>query len=161
MGRDCGYLALVSALVAGAEALIIPEIEYDLDGIGRRLSRELAGARNYAIAVCSEAVEGAALELKELFQERIGIDSRLTILGHMQRGGSPTVYDRRMAVTFVTEAVDGLQDSLAMGNLDSQRDWGFATKLILAARLVGWVAAIVKDTGKTLWVVVDGGYTNF
>ena len=46
--------------------------------------------------------------MMKIFKEKIGIDSRVTVLGHLQRGGSPTVYDRRMAVEFVTAAIDGL-----------------------------------------------------
>jgi 6-phosphofructokinase 1 len=108
MGRHCGYLALISALVSGAEALLIPEIEYDLESIERRLAREVKDGRTYAIAICSEAVEGGAAALVKIFQEKIGIDSRITVLGHLQRGGSPTVHDRRMAVEFITAAIDGL-----------------------------------------------------
>lgn len=109
MGRDCGYLAVVSAIVAGAEVCIVPEIPHDLDGIMARLKADFSRGRGYAIAVVAEAVAGASAALVESFQEALAIETRLTVLGHTQRGGSPTVYDRLMAVEFVTQAITGLE----------------------------------------------------
>jgi 6-phosphofructokinase 1 len=109
MGHSCGYLALVSALVSGAEVCIIPEIRHDLDSIGRRLRNDFESGRRYAIAVVSEGVEGASAEMLDWFHQELSVDSRLTTLGHTQRGGSPTVHDRLMAVAFVSEAIEGLE----------------------------------------------------
>lgn len=109
MGHKCGYLALVSALVSGAEVCIIPEIRHDLQKIKGRLKGEFESGRNYAIAVVSEAVRGASAEMLEWFHRELSVDSRLTTLGHTQRGGSPTVHDRLMAVEFVEEAICGLE----------------------------------------------------
>ena len=109
MGHSCGYLALVSALVSGAEVCIIPEIHHDLDSIGRRLKNDFEGGRRYAIAVVSEGVRGASAEMLDWFHRELSVDSRLTVLGHTQRGGSPTVHDRLMAVAFVAEAIEGLE----------------------------------------------------
>ena len=109
MGRHCGYLALISALVSGAEVCIIPEIEHDLEKISNRLKTEFGRGRRYAIAIVSEGVPGASEQMLEWFQRELSIDSRLTTLGHTQRGGSPTVHDRLMAVEFVAEAIEGLE----------------------------------------------------
>jgi 6-phosphofructokinase 1 len=109
MGRRSGYLAMVSAIVSGAEVCIIPEIPYDLASMRARLGGEFAARRNYAIAVVAEAVKGVGPEIVNWFKEELGIDSRLTVLGHTQRGGSPTVYDRLAAVEFVDQALTGLE----------------------------------------------------
>ena len=107
MGKECGYLALVSALTSGAEMCLIPEISYDLDSYKERFKAQSKERRGYFIAVISEAMENAE-QLSKWFENEIGIESRVTTLGHIQRGGNPTVYDRLMAFHFVTHAIDGL-----------------------------------------------------
>jgi 6-phosphofructokinase 1 len=107
MGRECGYLALVSALTSGAEMCLIPEIPYDLDSYKERFQKQIAEGRRYFIAVVSEAMQNSE-EISKWFEEEIDIESRIMVLGHMQRGGNPTVYDRLMAFDFVTHAIDGL-----------------------------------------------------
>ncbi|MDR2639697.1 MAG: 6-phosphofructokinase [Helicobacteraceae bacterium] len=107
MGRDCGYLALVSALTSGAEICLIPELPYDLDSLGRRFKREVQAGRTYIIAIVAEGVKFAS-QLTEWLEDEIGMESRLTTLGHIQRGGSPTVHDRLMGFEFATLAIDGL-----------------------------------------------------
>jgi len=114
MGRDSGYLALVSAVNSGAEVCLVPEIAYDLDSIASRMAQEFVNGRSYAIAVVSEAT-GASDELLELFRNKVGIESRLTVLGHIQRGGSPTAVDRRVAFEFAEAAVCGLESDLTAG----------------------------------------------
>jgi len=109
MGRECGYLALVSALTSGAEMCLIPEIPYDLDNYKKRFKKEIEEGRAYFIALVSEAL-GNTEEIAQWFQEEVGVDSRMMVLGHMQRGGNPTVYDRLMAYHFVTHAIDGLME---------------------------------------------------
>jgi 6-phosphofructokinase 1 len=107
MGRECGYLALVSALTSGAEMCLIPEIPYDLDNYKSCFQKQMQEGREYFIAVISEALKNSK-DIAQWFEEEIGIESRITVLGHMQRGGNPTVYDRLMAFDFVTHAIDGL-----------------------------------------------------
>lgn len=107
MGRACGYLTLVSALTSGAEMCLIPEIPYDLDNYKKRFQKEMKDGREYFIAVVSEALKTSE-EIAKWFEEEIGIESRVMVLGHIQRGGNPTVYDRLMAYHFVTHAIDGL-----------------------------------------------------
>lgn len=107
MGRDCGYLALVSALTSGAEMCLIPEIPYSLESLKKRYIKEIAEGRNYFIAIVCEALKNAQ-EIADWFQEEIGFESRVTILGHIQRGGNPTVRERLMAYQFSTYAIDAL-----------------------------------------------------
>ena len=108
MGRECGYLALVSALTSGAELCLIPEINYSLDEYEKRFKKQIANGRHYFIAVVSEGIKQDSYAISRWFEEKIGIESRVTILGHIQRGGNPTVYDRLMAYKFVSHAIDGL-----------------------------------------------------
>lgn len=107
MGRECGYLALVSALTSGAEMCLIPEIPYTLDDYKERFKKQIAEGREYFIAVVSEALNNSE-QISRWFKEEIGIETRVMVLGHIQRGGNPTVYDRLMAFHFVTHAIDGL-----------------------------------------------------
>lgn len=107
MGRECGYLALVSALTSGAEMCLIPEIPYDLDAYKKRFQKQIKEGREYFIAVVSEALKNSQ-QVAQWFEEEIGMESRVMVLGHMQRGGNPTVHDRLMAFHFVTQAIDGM-----------------------------------------------------
>ena len=109
MGRDCGYLAMVSSLAAGAEVCLVPEIDYDLDGIGARLEKDLARGRRYMIAIVAEGTKMGEY-LTRWIGDTLKMDARLTVLGHVQRGGSPTVYDRIMAYKFAVAAIDSLRD---------------------------------------------------
>jgi 6-phosphofructokinase 1 len=108
MGRHCGYLAMVSALACGAEVCLIPEIAYDLDRIGERLKQEKADGRRYVLAIVAEGTRMSD-HLTRWLGETLGMDSRLTVLGHVQRGGSPSVYDRIMAYKFSVAAVESLR----------------------------------------------------
>ena len=107
MGRECGYLALVSALTSGAEMCLIPEIPYDLNNYKACFQKQIEEGREYFIAVVSEALNNSE-QIAKWFEEEIGIESRVMILGHIQRGGNTTVHDRLMAFHFVTHAIDGL-----------------------------------------------------
>jgi len=107
MGRECGYLALVSALTSGAEMCLIPEIPYDLDNYKECFQKQISEGREYFIAVVSESLKNSE-QTARWFEEEIGIESRVMVLGHIQRGGNPTVHDRLMAFNFVTHAIDGL-----------------------------------------------------
>ena len=108
MGRECGYLALVSALTSGAELCLIPEVNYSLQKYEQSFKKQISNGRNYFIAVVSEGIAQESQEIAQWFQEKIGIESRVTVLGHIQRGGNPSVYDRLMAYKFVSNAIDGL-----------------------------------------------------
>ncbi len=108
MGRHCGYLALTSALSCGAEICLVPELEYDLNSIGARLKHEIKNeGRGYIIALVAEGVKMSEY-LTRWIKDSLDMDARLTVLGHVQRGGSPTVQDRIMAYKFSVAAVEAL-----------------------------------------------------
>lgn len=108
MGRHCGYLAMVTALSSGAEICLIPELPYDLDAIGARLLSEKKNGRTYVLAIVAEGTRMAE-PLTRWLTDSLNMDTRLTVLGHVQRGGSPTVHDRIMAYKFSIAAVDALK----------------------------------------------------
>lgn len=112
MGRDCGYLALISALTSGAELCLIPEIDYDLLQLKQRFKKEIDTGRKYFISIVSEGIKQKSQELASWFEKELGMEARVTILGHMQRGGNPTIHDRLMAYKFTTYAIDALRDNL-------------------------------------------------
>jgi len=128
MGRECGYLALVSAMTSGAEMCLVPEIPYTLDNYKTLFKGEIKEGREYFIAVVSEALDNAD-EIAAWFQNEVGIESRVMVLGHIQRGGNPTVYDRLMAFHYVTHAIDGLIDGYASAVI-CYNDGGFDYKSI-------------------------------
>ena len=107
MGRDCGYLAIVSAMVSGAEVCVIPEAKLEYEKVGERLRKEVEDGRNYVLAIVAEGTNQTS-EVHQWLQETIGLETRVSILGHIQRGGNPTVIDRLMAFDFVITALDHL-----------------------------------------------------
>ena len=108
MGRDCGYLALITHLTSGSELCLIPEIEYNLKEYELGFKKEIANGRRYFIAIVSEGIKQESREIADWFENSIGIESRVSILGHIQRGGNPTVKDRLMAYKFIVHAIDTL-----------------------------------------------------
>lgn len=105
MGRDCGYLAIVSAITSGAEICIVPEIEVDFNSIEKRLKKELKNGREYILAIVAEGTKKTQ-EVALWIENKLDIETRTIVLGHIQRGGSPSVYERLMASEFITTAVD-------------------------------------------------------
>jgi len=128
MGRECGYLALVSALTSGAEMCLIPEIPYKLEHYKEAFEKQIKEGREYFIAVVSEALEASG-DIAQWFENEVGIESRVMVLGHTQRGGNPTVYDRLMAFHFVTQAIDGLLEG-HNASVICYNDGGFSYKKI-------------------------------
>ena len=108
MGRECGYLALTSAVANGAEMCLITEIEYNLENLKKKYLKEINEGRNYFIAIVAEGLK-ISNKIKEWFEEKIGFESRVTILGHIQRGGSPTVIERLRAAEFIEVALDNFE----------------------------------------------------
>lgn len=110
MGRDCGYLAMTSALACGAEICLTPELPYNLETIGARLRHQIVHEdRDHILAVVAEGTKMGDY-LTRWINDSIGMETRLTVLGHVQRGGSPTVHDRIMAYKFAVAAVDSLEN---------------------------------------------------
>ena len=108
MGRDCGYLALTTHLTSGAELCLIPEMEYELQEYEEEFKKQIANGRRYFIAIVSEGIKQTSQEIANWFEKSIGIEARVCVLGHIQRGGNPTVKDRLMAYKFVVNAIDAL-----------------------------------------------------
>ena len=108
MGRDCGYLALVSHLTSGSELCLIPEIQYNLENYKENFKAQIKNGRKYFIAIVSEGISQDSQEIADWFENEIGMESRVSVLGHIQRGGNPSIYDRLMAYKFVNYAIDGL-----------------------------------------------------
>jgi len=100
MGRNCGYLAVVSAIACGAEYSLIPEEAYDLEEICQELRRRYQQGRSNSIIMVSEGA-GSAQKIAEQIKDKIGFETRAIVLGHYQRGGSPTVFDRLLAAVSV------------------------------------------------------------
>ncbi|MEI6754639.1 MAG: 6-phosphofructokinase [Paludibacter sp.] len=112
MGRDAGFLALNSALASGAEAAIIPERETQVDQLDELISNGFRKSKNSSIVLVAESdITGGANGLAERMKnEHPEYDVRVTILGHIQRGGSPSAYDRILASRMGVAAIDALLD---------------------------------------------------
>ena len=110
MGRRCGDIALNTGIAVGATAILVPEIKYDLenDVIKRIRFTQMTGKKHFIIVV-AEGVGGVVKIAKEI-EQRTGIESRATVLGHVQRGGSPTLRDRIVASTMGAYAVQLLSE---------------------------------------------------
>ena len=96
MGRNCGWLALVSGISGGAEYILVPEEEYNLDEICDNMTEAYKKGKRYILVVVAEGA-GSAIEIGKAVEEKTGIDTRVSVLGHIQRGGSPSVEDRMKA----------------------------------------------------------------
>jgi 6-phosphofructokinase 1 len=111
MGRDAGFIALDVGVAGGAEVILIPEIPTDIDRMCRVLTAGRERGKTSSIVVVAEGDEaGGAYEIAEEVKERTGLDYRVTVLGHIQRGGSPTVRDRVLASKLGAAAVESLKD---------------------------------------------------
>ena len=117
MGRNCGDIALYSGIAGGAESIVIPEVKLDTDAIIKKIQNGRKRGKKHHIIV---AAEGAldAYELARIIEEKGAIETRVTVLGYVQRGGVPTVQDRILASDFGYEAVNLLlsgKSGLALG----------------------------------------------
>jgi len=110
MGRDCGHLAIISAMTSGAEICVIPEVDFKSEALGKRLKNEVAQGRHYVLAIVAEGTKKTT-EIYNWLQDEVGLETRVSILGHIQRGGNPTVRDRLMAFDFTIVAMDHLLKS--------------------------------------------------
>ncbi len=109
MGRNCGHLALMSGIISGAEMTLIPEQEASAEEVAAAVRGAYERGKTHAIIVVSEGAKLHANALKEkLDLMNTGFDSRVTILGHVQRGGSPSAWDRLIAARFGVAAVERL-----------------------------------------------------
>ena len=112
MGRRCGDIALQTGIACGATAILVPEIPHEIerDVISKIYEQKSTGKKHFIIVV-AEGVGGVE-DLAKYIEKRTGIETRATILGHVQRGGSPTLRDRLMATAMGVEAVDLLAQGI-------------------------------------------------
>jgi 6-phosphofructokinase 1 len=111
MGRNCGHLALMSGMISGAEMILIPEQETSAEEVAAAIQDAYARGKTHAIIVVAEGAALRASALKEKLDGlRTGFGSRVTKLGHVQRGGSPSAWDRLLAARFGVAAVERLRD---------------------------------------------------
>ena len=110
MGRHAGYLALYVGISVGATAVLIPErpVDFDRDVVEKIRQARLSGTTHYMVVVAEGA--GSAVDIGKRIHEELGIDPRVTVLGHIQRGGSPTARDRETASRMGYEAVQSLAE---------------------------------------------------
>jgi len=105
MGRNCGDIALYAGLAGGAEEVVIPEKGQDMEKIFRELLESKNRGKKQSIIILSEGI-GKAHELEQQIKEKTRMDSRSTVLGHIQRGGSPSAFDRILATKMGASAVE-------------------------------------------------------
>ncbi len=111
MGRNSGYIALMGGMSGGAEVILVPEVEYDLDEVANGIYEGYKRGKEHMIVVVAEGIydEGsAAHHVGKHLKQQIGFEIRVTVLGHMQRGGNPSAFDRSIASRLGAEAVKRL-----------------------------------------------------
>lgn len=139
MGRHAGFLALYVGLACGATSVLVPEHEYNFDHhvAGKIRQARLSGKTNFTVVVAEGAV--SAVEVGKQIQEELGLDPRVTILGHIQRGGAPTAKDRVMATRMGYEAVKvlaaGKTNRIICARNDSITDVDFGEGLAMKKTL--------------------------
>ena len=138
MGRGAGHIALAAGISGGADAILIPEIPWTVDGLIGKVREVREAGRNFALVVVAEAARlpdgaevvetgadgtsrygGVGHRICEIIEERTGIAVRVTVLGHVQRGGAPSPRDRLFGLTFGVHAVD----LVAAGRFDRMVAW--------------------------------------
>jgi 6-phosphofructokinase 1 len=113
MGRHSGYLALMSAMASGAEVAVIPEVEITLPEMAAKMKAAFDRGKSHFIALVAEGAPFKSQQIYEYLCEVGHFETRLTILGHLQRGGSPSAYDRILATHLGNEAVECLLEGVS------------------------------------------------
>jgi len=111
MGRDCGYLALMGGVAGGAEMVLIPEVETTLEEVAQGLLGAYVRGKAHCIVVVAEGYKPGTQAVVDYLNERkeeLGFEVRVTVLGHIQRGGSPSAFDRLLATRLGAAAVTEL-----------------------------------------------------
>lgn len=109
MGRKSGYIALMGGLAGGAEIVLVPEVEVSLDRVAEEVAAGYRKGKHHSIVVVAEGVTerlGPTRKLAESIREATGLEVRVTVLGHLQRGGSPTAFDRILGSRLGARAVE-------------------------------------------------------
>lgn len=123
MGRHCGDIALFAGLAGGAEGVLIPEIENDINELCKKIVMGANRGKQHSIIINAEGSGISSQDLVETIQYRTGKDTRLVVLSYLQRGGSPTLRDRMLATLTGAKAVELLKadsDSKAIGTVDGE-----------------------------------------
>ncbi len=112
MGRNCGYLSLMGGILGGAEIVVTPERPPTMEEVAASLEDAYVRGKSHAIAVVAEGAPYRATDLEQFLNKNpnIGFEIRLTILGHIQRGGSPSAFDRLLATRMGVKSVEYLRD---------------------------------------------------
>lgn len=114
MGRDSGYLALMTGIAGGAEAIVLPETDSDPEEVAKECRRAYERGKAHALIVVAEGAKYNAESMAAYFQahrERLGFELRVTKLGHVQRGGAPGVFDRLLATRMGAAAIEQVSNS--------------------------------------------------
>ena len=111
MGRRAGYLALQTGIAVGATAILVPEVEHKVEDVIKKIRQTQKTGKKHFIIVVAEGVGGVE-KIAEEIEKSTGIESRATVLGHVQRGGNPTVRDRVIATQMGYAAVKLLKDGI-------------------------------------------------
>ena len=128
MGRNCGNIALQAGLACGAESILVPEIPYNLDEISDKLKRGHQRGKNHSIILVSEGV-GSAYKIGEELRSRSGFETRITVLGHLQRGGNPSALDAVIAAGMGGKAIEIIL------NKESNKMAAYVNQAIIASPL--------------------------
>ena len=104
MGRNCGDIALYSGVASGAESILVPEVELNIDEVTEKIERGRKRGKLHHLIMLAEGV-GGAYDIKNMIEEKTGVETKVTILGHVQRGGTPCTFDRLMATQMGNLAV--------------------------------------------------------
>lgn len=118
MGRHCGDIALHSGLAGGADVILIPEVEFDINKVCRKVIRGQQSGKLHSLIIKAEGVELNSMELASIIEERTGTETRAVVPGHIQRGGTPSGRDRILASLMGKKAVELLyndDESKAIG----------------------------------------------
>jgi len=105
MGRNSGYLASTTAIATGAEFAIVPEVEFDLSMMCQQLHHRYEEGRTNALIIMAEGA-GRAQDIADSIKDAVGFETRVTVLGHYQRGGAPSVFDRLLGSRFGRKSVE-------------------------------------------------------
>jgi 6-phosphofructokinase 1 len=114
MGKNSGFIAVAAGLTGGAEAILIPEFPYDLEQVSKQILQSAKHGKTHSIILVAEGLFGDPAEMEhssgfrvgQFVSERTGCETRITVLGHIQRGGTPSFFDRKIAVLMGAKAVD-------------------------------------------------------
>lgn len=109
MGRKRGFLAVEIGLTAGAEVILVPEVEYNEDAVIETIRKNARIGKSSSIIIIAEGV-GKTTSLAEAIEKNVGVEVRVSVLGYVQRGGSPTARSRHLASTFAEKAIELLLD---------------------------------------------------